>query len=152
MKLLKLASAATLIGLTAACSSFGPSPLRSTQPAAPQPSNPKQATATAAAALDVSAFIDPAIAAKLSDADRAEASSAQFYALQFGRPAAPRDWQGQSGNSGKVTVGPYVQVNNLDCRDFTHTVTASGKSYPRSGLACRDQQGVWTVVQAKNSA
>lgn len=108
---------------------------------------PKVATAQAAAGIDVSAFIDPAVAAKLNAKDRAEASSAQFYALQFGRPAAPRDWQGQSGVSGRVTVGPFVRVNQLDCRDFTHVVTTADAKYSRSGLACRDVNGVWTVVQ-----
>lgn len=141
-----------LIALTASCSPFG-ARLSGNAQLPPQPTpSPKVATANAAAAIDVSAFVDPAIAGKLDKNDRTEAASAQFFALQFGRPAAPRAWQGQSGISGKVTVGPFVRVNELDCRDFTHVVTASAQTYTRSGLACRDNNGVWTVVQAKNSA
>lgn len=108
--------------------------------------NPAQATAAALSATDVLAFIDPAAGKLLSDKEKSEAASAQFYALQFGRPGAPRYWTGDSGASGTVTVGPYVRVNNLDCRDFTHTVTVKGSDYLRKGTACREMDGQWGVV------
>lgn len=145
MKQIRIVGAGALLFLVAACSPFGPRV--STGPATGPQVAPKVATAQAAAEIDVSAFVDPKIADKLSAKDRAEAASAQFYALQFGRPAAPRDWQGQSGVSGRVTVGPFVRVNQLDCRDFTHVVSANNATYSRAGLACRDVNGVWTVVQ-----
>lgn len=96
----------------------------------------------------LSEFIDPSVQTKLSAKDQTEASSAQFYALQYGRPGAPRNWEGDSGASGKVVVGPYVRVNQLDCREFTHTVTLAGKDYPRSGTACREADGTWSVAQS----
>ena len=103
------------------------------------------ATASTAAMSDVTAYIDPTALGKLSAKDKAEASSAQFNALTFGRPGAPRAWAGDSGATGNVLVGPYVRVNNIDCRDFTHTVTIAGMPYAKKGTACREADGTWTV-------
>jgi hypothetical protein len=80
--------------------------------------------------------------------ERSEAASAQFNALQFGRPGAPRAWQGDRGANGQVLVGPPVNVNSLYCRDFTHSVTAGGQSYSKKGMACRELDGSWGVVSA----
>jgi len=84
----------------------------------------------------------------MSDKDRLEAASAQFFALQFGRPGAPRRWSGDSGATGKITVGPFVRVNNLDCREFVHEVTIDQTSFEKRGTACREIDGSWRVVAA----
>ena len=115
------------------------------QPVAPA-SNPAQVTADARAMTSVSGFLDPAVEGRLSQASRDQAAGAQFNALQFGRPGAPRNWQGDAGASGQVTVGPYVRVNSIDCRDFTHVVTLAGKSFSRKGTACREADGHWSVT------
>lgn len=94
-----------------------------------------------------SGFVDPAALAVMTSKDSAEANSAQFYALQFGRPGAPRQWAGDKGTTGSVSVGPYVKVNQIDCRDFTHTVKVNGQDYVKKGTACREQTGNWNVVQ-----
>ena len=138
----------------AACSNTGTShlaqaPVAST-PAVSRPLVPTPAQTTQQALLTTSVangFVDPAALAIMSAKDSAEANSAQFYALQFGRPGAPRNWSGDKGTSGSVAVGPYVRVNNLDCRDFTHTVKANGQDYVKKGTACREQNGNWAVVQ-----
>jgi surface antigen len=106
---------------------------------------PAQQVASAQSLTDVSAFIDAAVIPSLTSNDRAQAAGAQFNALQFGRPGAPRAWQGDKGTSGNVTVGPYVRVNNIDCRDFTHTVKFGGQDHVKKGLACRDIDGSWSV-------
>ena len=94
-----------------------------------------------------SGFVDPAALVVMTAKDSAEANSAQFYALQFGRPGAPRQWAGDKGTTGSVSVGPYVKVNQIDCRDFTHTVKVNGQDYVKKGTACREQTGNWNVVQ-----
>ncbi len=104
--------------------------------------------ATAISASDIRTFINPSAAAKLSQKEQAEASSAQYYALQFGRPGAPRSWQGDTGASGRISVGPYVRVNSLDCRDFSHVVTVAGAEYERKGTACREMDGTWDAVDS----
>lgn len=147
--------ATPLLVLTlAACSNTGTSQLVqapvATAPAVTRPLVPTPAQTTQQALLTTSVangFVDPAALAIMSAKDSAEANSAQFYALQFGRPGAPRNWSGDKGTSGSVAVGPYVRVNNLDCRDFTHTVKANGQDYVKKGTACREQNGNWTVVQ-----
>ena len=149
--------AAPLLALTlAACASSGPTTRVAQQapvvmaPVTPQPlvASPAQTTQQALLTTSVSnGFVDPAALAIMTAKDSAEANSAQFYALQFGRPGAPRQWAGDKGTTGTVAVGPYVRVNNLDCRDFTHTVKANGQDYVKKGTACREQNGNWAVVQ-----
>jgi len=141
----------------AACSSTGPTtrvtqaPLVTTAPqmaSLPATPSPAQSTAAALSTTDVTPFIDPGAVGRLTEQDRSQASSAQFYALQFGRPGAPRAWKGAAGTSGQVSVGPYVRVNSLDCREFTHAVSVGGQSFSRKGTACRELDGRWTVVDA----
>jgi surface antigen len=115
--------------------------------AAPIMPSPAQTTQAALQTTSIaSGFVDPAALTLMTAKDSAEANSAQFYALQFGRPGAPRQWAGDKGSTGSVTVGPYVRVNNLDCRDFTHTVKVAGTDYVKKGTACREQTGNWAVV------
>jgi surface antigen len=95
---------------------------------------------------DVTAFLDASVIGKLSAKDKSEAASAQFNALTFGRPGAPRAWTGDKGVTGNVTVGPYVTVNNINCRDFTHTVSIAGTPVAKKGTACREIDGTWNVA------
>jgi surface antigen len=110
---------------------------------------PAQTISTAAATTDVSAFVDATAYGQLSAKSKAEVAGAQFNALQFGRVGAPRNWQGDNGQSGAVMVGPYVRVNLIDCRDFTNTVTIAGQAYVKKGTACREADGSWTVSASK---
>jgi surface antigen len=148
--------AAPLLALTlAGCASSGPTRQVAQAPVVmapvtPQPlvACPAQTTQQALLTTSVAnGFVDPAALAIMTAKDSSEANSAQFYALQFGRPGAPRQWAGDKGTTGTVAVGPYVRVNNLDCRDFTHTVKANGQEYVKKGTACREQNGNWAVVQ-----
>ena len=110
-----------------------------------------QAASTAVSVSSVDAqlqsFIDPAALAKMSDKDKQEAASAQYFAMQTGRPGAPRYWSGDSGAKGAVTVGPFVRVNERDCREFQHTVTINGTDYAKSGTSCRED-GNWLVAES----
>ena len=110
---------------------------------------PAESRAVAASMTDVSAFVDPGALGILSEKSKAAAAGAQFNALQFGRVGAPRNWVGDNGQSGAVTVGPYVRVNLIDCRDFTNTVTIKGQSFIKKGTACREADGSWTVSSTK---
>ena len=147
--------AAPMLVLTlAACASTAPTQVAQApvvvMPAptftAPLVASPAQTTQQALATTSVSnGFVDPSALSLMSANDSAAANTAQFYALQFGRPGAPRAWTGDKGTTGSVAVGPYVRVNNLDCRDFTHTVKIGGKDFVNKGTACREQNGNWTV-------
>ena len=105
--------------------------------------------ASANLANNISSYIGREIAEKLSKKELAEAASAQYYALQFGRVGAPRVWQGDRGASGKVFVGPYVRVNSLNCRQFTHSIIIEGQKYEQKGTACRENSGNWYVANIR---
>lgn len=98
------------------------------------------------AMTDVTSYLEASVIGRLSAKEQSEAASAQFNALTFGRPGAPRAWAGDKGASGQVVVGPYVRVNNIDCRDFTHTVTIGGTPFAKKGTACREADGTWKVA------
>ena len=131
---------------TAGCARFEPATRAAlatapaTEPTASVTPTPQFATTS------IVGFLNPAALALMSEREKAEAASAQYYALQFGRPGAPRAWSGDAGASGEVTVGPFVRVNQLDCRDFTNTVRVGNAEYPRAGTACREAGDEWTVV------
>lgn len=148
--------AAPLLAMTlAACSSTGTTQVVQQAPVvaapvipAPVVASPAQTTQQAMLTTNVSnGFVDASALSQMTAKDSAEANSAQFYALQFGRPGAPRQWAGDKGTTGTVAVGPYVRVNNLDCRDFTHTVKIGGQDFIKKGTACREQNGNWAVEQ-----
>lgn len=150
IRLIALVGALALAGCssTQTASQYTSQPVLTAQPAetAQVPSsNPALATAEAKSMTDVSAFIDPQAAAQLTAASRDQAAGAQYNALQFGRPGAPRNWQGSGGQSGVVVVGPPVNVNALYCRTFTHEVTVGGQKYSKKGMACREASGRWSV-------
>ena len=115
------------------------------QTAVPVSTNPAQENAAAMAMTDVGGFIDPTAAGQLSSNSRTQALAAVYNSLNFGRPGAPRSWQGDSGQSGKVVVGPYVPVNALQCRSFTHDVVVSGQTFSKKGMACREPDRTWSV-------
>lgn len=123
-----------------------PQPTVITNPMPTMTTPEPQAPALQQARLDPGSYnyIDGAALNQLTPAQRSAANDAQFYALQFGRPGAPRTWN-SGGANGSVSVGPYVRVNSLDCREFTHRVTISGQTYTASGQACREVDGAWTV-------
>ncbi len=95
--------------------------------------------------LEIPQFIDPISLGQLSEADKNSATNAQFYALQFGRPGAPRVWTGQNNVSGNIVVGPYVTLSGQTCRVFTHTIIIEGTSRVYEGTSCRLAGGNWVV-------
>lgn len=148
IRILPLVSLLALAG----CGTSGTYPTSqpvATQPLVTQPATlpPREQTQMAMALTDVTGFVDPAALGILSATARTQATAAQFNALEYGRPGAPRDWQGGDGvASGRVTVGPDLNVNNLRCRNFTHVVTVSGKAYSKAGQACREPAAGWMVT------
>lgn len=145
---LTLAACAPTTRTTIATAPALPQPAVTPPPlTAPQPTVQPTSTPIQQARLNPGSYeyIDAGIRAQLTPAQRSAANDAQFYALQFGRPGAPRSWS-SGGATGQVSVGPYVRVNNLDCREFSHRVTVSGETFTRSGQACREADGAWNVT------
>lgn len=156
MKMLRAIALVSLALVVAGCSRTTnfPAPTQTAMPQQtvltnplPDVVRPSDSTPIQQARLDPGSYdyIDGSALGQLTPAQRSAANDAQFYALQFGRPGAPRSWS-SGGASGQVSVGPYVRVNNLDCREFSHRVTLNGQTYTRSGTACREVDGAWGVT------
>lgn len=144
MTMLRFGLTAVLLVTLAACSSTR---FESTSsPALALAPEPSKTVSSALKATEIGQFVDAKALAVMSDQEKNEAASAQFYALQFGRPGAPRLWQGDRGDSGKISVGPYVRVNERDCRAFTHEVTTRAGDFSKSGMACRLEGGTWEAT------
>ncbi|MCZ4271143.1 hypothetical protein [Maritalea porphyrae] len=148
--LIRIACIASAILATSACARFDAGGLGSA-PAAPQLESSTQTQSPVAPSVEFSSsvilsFLPSEVQSKLSVREKSEAASAQFYALQYGRVGATREWTGDSATRGEISVGPYIKVNELDCREFSHTVLVSTERYLKSGTSCREQDGQWNVV------
>ncbi len=94
-------------------------------------------------AVEIIKFVDSASYSQLSETDKTKAATAQFNALQFGRPGAPRKWVGSNGNKGEIIVGPFIRLDGQDCRTFEHSVSTSLATNKFSSTACRTNVGEW---------
>lgn len=83
----------------------------------------------------------------LSTEDRRAAATALRDALASGRTGTLVRWENRSsGRKGRVVTGPNYQVNNIVCRDYTHTVMEAGAERSMRGSACRGADGTWQPI------
>jgi surface antigen len=84
-------------------------------------------------------------AAQLSKADTQRALEAEYRALEAAPGGQPVTWQG-SGVSGSVVAAAPYQVGSQNCRQYSHTLTVSGRETTTRGAACRNADGAWTPL------
>lgn len=88
---------------------------------------------------------------KLAEADRKLAYDAQHRALEDTPSGQEVPWRNpDSGNAGRVTAYPAFESDtNAPCRKFTHVVDLMGEGdvTAASGIACRNRDGSWRLVQ-----
>jgi surface antigen len=83
----------------------------------------------------------------LAESDRPLALKAEYETLEYGRAGAPGKWENpETGNSGQVVAGAAYEVNRLDCREYTHTVSIGGRTRVSQGIACRQPGGTWRML------
>lgn len=83
----------------------------------------------------------------LSQRDREIALKAEYEALEYGRPGQPTRWRNRrSTNSGEISVGSSYQVNQLQCREYTHRLSIGGRTRVVHGAACRQPDGMWRIL------
>jgi surface antigen len=105
-----------------------------------------QIAATAVGAL-VGGLIGSEIGRSLDEADEQRLYEAQYYALEEGRSGVRTEWDNpDTGHYGYVVPGPAYTVNQLNCRDYTHTVYIDGRPETLRGTACREPDGTWQPV------
>ena len=102
-----------------------------------------------AAGTIIGAWLGNEIGKSLDRADRLALEGAQdtAYSAPVGQPIA---WNNSdSGNYGTVT--PVRDGNNTStgayCREFQHDVTIGARSERAYGVACRQPDGTWKIVQ-----
>ena len=82
-----------------------------------------------------------------TEGERQLALQAEYEAPEYARPGQRTSWRSpETGNSGEVVVAAAYEVNKLDCREFTDTVTIGGRVRVSHGTACRQPSSVWRVV------
>lgn len=93
----------------------------------------------------IGGYIGSTIGQSLDVQQQQRAAAAQAQALDYGRPGAPVAWS-QGNARGQVTPGPSYQVNNTQCRDYTHQIWIDGQPETARGTACRNPDGTWRTV------
>jgi surface antigen len=87
------------------------------------------------------------IGRSLDAQDRRRAANAEYEALENSRIGSPVVWQNpDNGNYGEVTPTRTYQRNNLQCREYTHTIYIDGRPETARGTACRQPDGSWRPV------
>lgn len=87
------------------------------------------------------------IGAALDGRERRRAIEAEYRALEY-TPAGQGVAWGRKGASiqGEVVAGSPYRVGSQNCRQYTHTIQASGRSQSARGTACRNTDGSWTPL------
>ena len=95
----------------------------------------------------IEALLGAGFGGGLGPGDLAAAYKAQTRALDQSRAGTSVTWKNPAtGNKGEIVPGPVYVVNNLECRDFAHTVETSAGRDVRRGAACRRTDGSWQAI------
>lgn len=106
-----------------------------------------QLATTAAGAL-LGGIVGSEIGRSLDDNDRRQAETAAFRAHRA--PVGETvSWSNpQSGNYGTVTpVREGTSSSGRYCREYQQTVTVGGRTQDAYGVACRQPDGSWEILQ-----
>jgi surface antigen len=103
-----------------------------------------KALATLAGTL-VGGYLGNRLGAKLDARDRQVAEEAERDAVVENRTTT---WLNrETGDAGEVRPRrTYVDSDGRTCREYDHAVTIEGKQEIGTGVACRDENGNWTLV------
>ncbi|MDH3666618.1 MAG: RT0821/Lpp0805 family surface protein [Paracoccaceae bacterium] len=100
------------------------------------------------AGVFIGALIGSEIGRSLDDADQARANDAVVRA--HNAPLGERiTWNNpESGNYGTITpVRDGTAASGAYCREFQQSITVSGRREQGYGVACRQPDGTWRIVQ-----
>ena len=106
-----------------------------------------QLAATGAGVL-IGALIGSEIGRSMDEVDRIQADRAvsRAHSAPIGETIT---WNNpQSGNSGSVTpVRDGTSTSGRYCREFQESITIGGRSEEGYGIACRQPDGTWRILQ-----
>ena len=105
--------------------------------------------AAIAAGTLLGAAVGSGIGASLDKVDQQYYSRTTTSALESARSGQTVAWQNpDSGNYGTVTpTNTFKNDGGQYCREYTQTVTVGGKKQQAYGVACREPDGSWRVIQ-----
>ena len=86
---------------------------------------------------------------QMAEADQNLARQAQWEALERAPSGQPVRWRNPDNTaSGQVQAQPaYSANNNAPCRRYSHRIRVGGEEETETGVACRQDDGSWRVVQ-----
>jgi surface antigen len=82
----------------------------------------------------------------IDDNDRKTGLGAEYRALEYGESGVGVDWTGRNGVAGAVVPGPRYRINDIDCRQYTHTIVFHSMTESAQATACRRSDGTWRLV------
>lgn len=85
----------------------------------------------------------------LDETDWNKAEDAAQESLETDADGESTTWSNpDTGNSGSVTpTRTWETRHGQECREFETTILTDDEEQTATGLACRDDDGVWTVVE-----
>ena len=90
---------------------------------------------------------DPAFGTELSRRDWRRLARAELRALDFVPGGKSASWGQPSGRArGSVEVSQPFSIASRECRRFRHAVVIRGRKQGLTGVACRTDQGPWSLV------
>lgn len=101
-----------------------------------------------AAGTLLGAAVGSGIGASLDRADKMYYNQTYTRTLETVPSGQTVAWQNpDSGNSGSFTPTRTYQNNGQYCREFTQTIRVGGQQQQGYGVACRQPDGTWQIVQ-----
>lgn len=104
--------------------------------------------AAAIAGVLIGGFAGNRIAGNMDCQDQWYAQDTYYDAYEYGRPGQRYDWRNpNSGNYGYIEPSGWYQDRGQDCREYTQTIYIDGRRQTATGIACRNHDGSWRIVQ-----
>ncbi len=75
------------------------------------------------------------------------AAQVEHFALETGQAGQSQSWSNPATTTGgTIVVGETYNINQSQCRDYTHTLTTIGGERTLRATACRQPNGTWRSV------
>lgn len=95
----------------------------------------------------IGSMIGGEVGASLDRADELYAAQATNNALENSPSNRSVTWSNpDSGNRGEIFPGEVFYRNGTPCRNYTHTIYVGGQRETLTGVACRNNDGTWSLV------
>lgn len=96
----------------------------------------------------VGAVVGSELGRSMDEQDRLYAQRTEQYAFEQGATGRDYSWNNpDTGHRGTVRPGPgYYNDAGQECREFTHAINIDGRSETAAGVACRNRDGTWRIV------